>query len=75
MSRDRRCDLHEEIADCRSDPDSCGWAGCDAHEGDACGTKPRYYADTKSFFCDEGRKQFLKAYRWDDRLGDWVERR
>ena len=72
-SRTKRCDLHEELSECKADPNSCGWAGCDAHQGDACGTPARHYDDTKSFMCDEGRKQFLKTYHWDDDKG-WVDK-
>lgn len=70
----KRCDLHEELSECKADPDSCGWAGCDVHSGDACSTPARHYADTKSFMCDEGRKQFLETYHWDDEVGAWVDK-
>jgi hypothetical protein len=72
--RTKRCDIHEELSECQADPDSCGWAGCDVHSGDACGTPARHYDDTKSFMCDEGRKQFLETYHWDDEVGAWVDK-
>jgi hypothetical protein len=73
-----RCDLHEERSDCVRDPSSCRWAGCDytSLQGEpVCKTPPRHYDDTKSFFCQEHRQQFLREHRWDDRRGEWVERR
>ncbi len=75
--RIRKCDLHDEPEECEADPSSCRYGGCDAHGDRApeCMTKAQHYADTKSFMCDEGRKQFLKDYRWDDRRGEWVQRR
>jgi hypothetical protein len=69
------CYTHgDEPEDCKADPKACRWT-CDAHESGGCITPTsRHYADTKSFLCDEARKQFLKDYRWDDDEG-WVERR
>lgn len=72
----RRCDKHDDISECIASPSSCGFTACDAHEGeDYCKTPSHHYADTKSFFCSEGRAQFLRDYRFDEQLGDWVERR
>ena len=49
--------------------------GCDgAEDSDEVCPGFRYYADTKSFFCDKHRAKFLKDYRWDDSEGAWVER-
>jgi len=49
--------------------------GCDgAEDSDEVCPGVRYYADTKSFFCDKHRAKFLKDYRWDDSEGAWVER-
>ncbi len=73
----RKCDLHDAPEECQADPSSCRYGGCDAHgdRGPECLTHAQHYADTKSFMCDAGRKQFLKEMRWDDRRGEWVARR
>lgn len=71
------CALHDDSDECRADPSACRYAGCDGrlcHEDPVSRTRPRYYADTKSFFCDACRSLFLREYRWDDDRGEWVEK-
>ncbi len=71
------CYLHDSDEECREAPKgSCRYGGCDGTSDDGtCKTDPTYFADTKSFFCKEHRRKFLEDYRWDDRRGEWVERR
>jgi hypothetical protein len=71
------CAVHDTSEDCRADRSACRYGGCDGvenYQDGTCKTPPRHYADTKSFFCDEHRKKFLKDHRWDDEKGAWVER-
>lgn len=69
----RRCDKHEELAECQADPSSCRWAGCAVCDDDA-KSPVRHYTDTKSELCGECRRKFLQDHRFDDRRGEWVER-
>jgi hypothetical protein len=72
------CYLHDTAEECREAPrGSCRYGGCDGVENyrdGTCKTDPRYFADTKSFFCAEHRAKFLRDYHWDDALGAWVDK-
>ena len=70
----RGCSIHsDDVSECKADPKACRWT-CDVHDQECLTPTSRHYADTKSFMCDEARKQFLKDYHWDDKRGEWVER-
>lgn len=70
----RGCSIHaNDVEECKADPEACRWT-CDVHDQGCRTPTCRHYADTKSFMCDEARKQFLRDYRWDEAIGDWVER-
>jgi hypothetical protein len=71
------CAVHDLSEGCRAEPSACRFGGCDGvedYQDGTCKTDPRYFPDTKSFFCVEHRAKFLRDYRWDDDEGSWVER-